>query len=58
MKVAITYRQEEAPTATRLIAKIRAKYPGSKLRKSEQHPPFVHAYVTIENVKKPVTMRV
>lgn len=53
MKVAFTYRQEEGPEAARLIAQIRAAYPGSKLHKSEQHPPFIHAYLTIGNVKKP-----
>lgn len=53
MKIALTYRQEEASAAARLIAQIRAKYPGSKLHKSERHPPFIHAYLTIGNVKNP-----
>lgn len=52
MKVSFTYQQEEAPAVARLIARIRAEYPDSKLHKSEQHPPFIHAYVTVGNVKK------
>ncbi len=53
MKISLTYQQAEAPAAACLIAQIRAKYPVTKLHKSQRHPPFIHAYLTIGNSKKP-----
>lgn len=53
MKISLTYQQEEAPTAARLIARIRTEYPVTKLHKSQRHPPFIHAYLTIGNSKRP-----
>lgn len=53
MKVSLTYQQEEVSAAAYLIALIQARYPGSKLHKSEQHPPFIHAYLTVRKPDKP-----
>lgn len=53
MKIAITYRIEESPEADRQIGRLKQDYPGIKLHKSTQHPPFIHAYMTITKPKNP-----
>ena len=53
MKISLTYQREEISAAAYLIALIQTRYPGSKLHKSEQHTPFIHAYLTVREPDKP-----
>lgn len=48
MKVKITYQAEEEPQAKEITAYIRSRYKGTKLRKSDKHPPFFHSYLYIK----------
>lgn len=50
MKVKITYQTDNE--LDKILEVIRSVYPRFKVRKSNKHPPFLHAYITVENAKK------
>lgn len=52
MKIAFTYLQEEEQAAGRLIALLRAEYPGLKCKKSDRNAPFYHAYLTTKKQRE------
>lgn len=53
MKISLTYQRGEALLAGSLISMLQRLFPGAKLHKSEHHPPFIHAYLTVRNPEKP-----
>ena len=53
MKIAITYKLQEARQAACIISLIREHIPGIKAHKSDRNAPFYHVYLTTRNPEKP-----
>lgn len=52
MKITIAYLSDETAAANKIINEVASRHPTVKVKKSNRHPPFNHAYLTI---KKPDT---
>lgn len=53
MKITIAYIPAEEKDITISVAVLRHIFPDIKVRKSEQHPPFKHIYLTTKKPEKP-----
>lgn len=47
MKIKITYQQEEVRKMRLIISFITGRMPAAKVRFSDRHAPYFHAYLTV-----------